>query len=82
MLTILQFEQYLGQKPAPKDNGRQERDCIPKECKEISMETTSGSKEATGERCSSQMCSFLFAKFLSFYQNNISRTHPNNNKGD
>lgn len=45
MLTILQLKQYLGQKLAPKDNGRQEKDCISKEHKEISLETTSAVKE-------------------------------------
>lgn len=41
MLTILQLKQYLGQKLAPKDNDRQEKNSASKECKEISTEITS-----------------------------------------
>lgn len=67
MLTILQLKQYLGQKLAPKDNGRQEKDCISKEREEISLGTTSAVKERMGERCSSQMRFFLFTEPLSFY---------------
>ena len=55
MLKILQLKQYLGQKLAPNDNGRQEKDCISKEHKELSLGTTAAVKERMGERCSSQM---------------------------
>lgn len=67
MLTILQLKQYLGQKLAPKDNGRQEKDCISKERKKIRLGTTSAVKERMREIRSSQMRSFLFTEPLSFY---------------
>jgi len=67
MLTVLQLKQYLGQKLAPKDNGRQEKDCISKECKEISLGTTSTVKERMVEKCSSQRRSLLFTEPLPFY---------------
>lgn len=43
MLTVLQLKRYLGQNLAPKDNGRQEKDCISEERKEVSLGTTSSS---------------------------------------
>lgn len=67
MLTILQLKQYWGQKLAPKDNGRQENDCISKEHKEISLGTTSAVKERMEERNSFQMYSLIFTGALSFY---------------
>lgn len=69
MLTILQLKQYLGQKLAPKDNDRQEKNSASKECKEISTEITSRGKEGMGERRSSHICSFLFTKPLLFILN-------------
>lgn len=66
MLTILQLKQCLGQKLAPKDNGRQEEGCISTERKEIRLGTASAVKERMGERCSSQMPSPLFTEPLSF----------------
>lgn len=37
MLTILRLMQYLGHKPAPKDNSRQEKDCVSGKLKEVSL---------------------------------------------
>lgn len=67
MLTILQLKQLWGQKLAPKDNGRQEKDFISKERKEISLGTTSAVKERMEERYSSQTPSLPFTEPLLFY---------------
>lgn len=67
MLTILQLKQYLGQKLAPKDNGKQQRDCISKEHNEISLGTTSAVKDTMAERDFLLTCAFLFAQPLPLY---------------